>query len=624
MGASYAISTLLFAFALLLLGLRAAGRPAPAGPEDLLQVAASMWFAAGALVALALFVTSYLRAGSADARRRMRVALLGTFLGLGPSASLILLRNLSPADVVPGERWAIALTVFVPASFAWAVVIHRIFDFRVALRAAVGVVVLGVIGLVVYSVGEWWTAATWPERAAQVSGGALAFVALAASLAGPAAPMLRAIGARLVPDEASRSLSSWFQEPAAIAVPRDAESLLGGACGAITRALRLRGCLAIVATPGGARAIKGGPTSGLQEPGPELMLRALRIAKGDLCAVDDPRLDAADREAFELAGLSWLLPVGDAPARTVLLLGRRLAGAWLSRHEVLELERFVAHLAIALENAALRREASSHGALERELKAAGAVQAHLLPQRVPVHPTLDCAAAVLSCEPVGGDYYDFVEGPEREFTLAVGDAAGKGMPAALLLAHVQARFRSEARRDITPGTLLGALNRDLVGLDQPEKFVGLICARVDVRNARVWVANGGMMPLLVRRRDGSVEEIESGGMLLGVSESASYPDVCVDLDAGEVLLVYTDGLPEAPRGGEMFGVERVKTILSRMGPRRAADILQELLSEVRAFVDGPLDDLTVVVLKQLTLSPRAQRPAEIPLKKVWAPADPAV
>jgi hypothetical protein len=94
-----------------------------------------VWFAAGLVFALALFARSYLRARSPDARRRLRVALAGTLLGAGPLALLILVRNLSPGTEVPGERWAVVLTLFVPASFAWAVVVHRIFDFRIALRA---------------------------------------------------------------------------------------------------------------------------------------------------------------------------------------------------------------------------------------------------------------------------------------------------------------------------------------------------------------------------------------------------------------------------------------------------------------------------------------------------------
>jgi sigma-B regulation protein RsbU (phosphoserine phosphatase) len=248
----------------------------------------------------------------------------------------------------------------------------------------------------------------------------------------------------------------------------------------------------------------------------------------------------------------------------------------------------------------LRREASSHGALARELKEAGALQAHLLPRHAPVHPTLDCAAAALSSEPVGGDYYDFVEGPDRDFTLAVGDAAGKGVPAALLLAQVQSRFRSEVRRGLSPGQLMSALNQELVGLDQPQKFVGLLCARVEVRAARVWFANAGLTPPLVRRADGSFLEILAGGILLGVRAEAAYPDARVDLDAGDVLVIYTDGLTEARRQEDLFGTERVREVLDQCAARRAADILEALLTAVRQFADRPLDDLTVMVLKQLT------------------------
>jgi len=225
---------------------------------------------------------------------------------------------------------------------------------------------------------------------------------------------------------------------------------------------------------------------------------------------------------------------------------------------------------------------------------------------------------------VGGDYYDFVETSARDFTLAVGDAAGKGVPAALVLARVQAHFRDEARRAGSPGALLRALNRELVGLDQPEKFMGLLCARVDVRNARVWFANAGLTPPLVRRREGRFEELTAGGVLLGVSGDATYPDVGVELAAGDVVVLYTDGLTEARRGDEMFGVERVRRSLDAGGVRRAADIMEDLLSAVRDFADRPLDDLTVVVLRQLTEPVRGRNPIpQFALKLRTAAADAA-
>ncbi|HEV2106209.1 MAG TPA: PP2C family protein-serine/threonine phosphatase, partial [Candidatus Eisenbacteria bacterium] len=288
-----------------------------------------------------------------------------------------------------------------------------------------------------------------------------------------------------------------------------------------------------------------------------------------------------------------------------LVLGRRLAGAWLDRREVRDLARLAEHLGVALENAELRREARSRGALTRALEEARHIQVRRLPRRTPVLPTLDCAAATLSTEAVGGDYYDFVTAGPRAFTLAVGDAAGHGLPAALVLAGVQPRFRDEARRARHPGELLEALNRDLVALEQPEKFMGLLCARVDAAAGTIRLANAGLTPPIVHRRDGRCEELTESGVLLGVSAAADYAVSTLELGPGDVLVVYTDGLTEASRGGEPFGFTGVRAVLDRHAHRRAADVLEELLAAVRSHADGPLDDLTIVVLKQLT-TPRAR------------------
>ena len=126
-----------------------------------------------------------------------------------------------------------------------------------------------------------------------------------------------------------------------------------------------------------------------------------------------------------------------------------------------------------------------------------------------------------------------------------------------------------------------------------------MCARVDVRRGRVWISNAGLTPVLVRRRDGRIEELESGGVLLGVQRESRYADVCVELDRGDVLIVCTDGLTEAQRGDELFGLERVAELLRRDGTRRSRDLLETMLREVRGFADHPLDDLTLVVMRQL-------------------------
>jgi phosphoserine phosphatase RsbU/P len=239
-----------------------------------------------------------------------------------------------------------------------------------------------------------------------------------------------------------------------------------------------------------------------------------------------------------------------------------------------------------------------------------------------VFPTLDCAAATLASQQVGGDYYDFVQRSDREFTLVVGDAAGHGVPAALVLAGVQARFRVEAGGGRDPSELLSALNRDLVEYQQPAKFVGLLCARVEVRYGRIRFANAGLTPPLVRRRDGHYEEQTSGGMLLGVSDQARYRDASIELKAGDLVLIYTDGLTEAQAGNELFGLDRVREVLDRHAHERAGRIVQALLTAARGFSDRPLDDLTVLVLKQLADPlPATRGQGEIALKRLSLAAD---
>ena len=221
---------------------------------------------------------------------------------------------------------------------------------------------------------------------------------------------------------------------------------------------------------------------------------------------------------------------------------------------------------------------------------------------------------------MGGDYYDFVRRTDREFTLVVGDAAGHGVPAALVLAGVQARFRVEASGGRDPSELLGVLNQELVDLEQPAKFVGLLCARVDVRHGRISLANAGLTPPLVRRRDGRFEELAAGGMLLGVSGQARYDDVCIELREGDLVLIHTDGLTEAQSGTDLFGIERVREVVARHAHERPGRIVQALIGAVRAFSDRPLDDLTVLVLKQLA-DPIPIRGREISLQRVPISAD---
>ncbi len=612
--AGYGVATLLFVAAVALEGVRLARPSAGQDALDALHMSAGAWFVIGLVSALALFARSYLRAGSPDARRRLRVVLLGTALGVGPLAALVALRNLAPGVALPGERWSALLTLLVPASFAWAIAVHRIFDFRIALRAVLGALVVAAVSGLAYALGQRFAAPGWSNLSGSMAGAALALVTAALLVAGPLRRRLRVLSVTGggVPPLAEWSGRHGFGHD-------DPDEILSSACDALCAALRLDGTAALVPSRGEGlvAASSGRPPAVLLERLPQ------ELPSGRVAALEDAPLEPADRTALEDAGARWILPVGESPTRALFVLGRRLAGSWLDRDELAELQRFAARIELALENALLRRDASTHGRLDRSLREAGAIQAHRLPRHAPVYPTLDCSAAALSTEPVGGDYYDFVEGPSRDFTLAVGDAAGHGVPAALVMADVQARFRSAAQHGQPPAEVLAALNHELVRHGEPEHFVGLLVARVEAREGRVSIANAGITPPVLRRREGAFEQVTAGGVLLGVREGADYPEVGLQLAAGDLLLIHTDGLSEARRGEEMFGDERVRRVLDAHAHRRAADVVQALLEAVREFADAPLDDITVLVLRQLTdpagTSLRAS--ANSPLKSTEALAD---
>jgi serine phosphatase RsbU (regulator of sigma subunit) len=454
----------------------------------------------------------------------------------------------------------------------------------------------------VYAAGEWLAAAWRPDLGNGIAGGALAFVVFVAAVAGPAATWLRALGERVVPGERERSPFEILEHRTGTRrAPVDA--LLAAGCEAVAGWLRLDGCAALELSGVPRLAARAGRTRAPDLEGAAVtQLRALPVTPS---ALGDAPLEPEALRALEAAGVSWLAPLGEAPVRAVLLLGHRLGGPWLSVPETRELERFAAHLEVLIENVTLRAAASAHGALDRELSRAHSIQTHLLPRRTPAYPSLDCAAVALSSEPVGGDYYDFVKAPGRVLTLAVGDAAGKGVPAALMGVWAQACFRNEARRGAGPGRVLTALNRELVSMDQPDAFVALACMRIEVRNARLHYANAGLTPPILRRAAGEVHLLSESGVLLGVTRDAQYADTSVELEAGDTVVLYTDGLTEALRGEEMFGPERLAAVLHECAGQDAAGIARALLQSVRGFADQPLDDLTVVVLKQLSVPLRS-------------------
>jgi sigma-B regulation protein RsbU (phosphoserine phosphatase) len=264
------------------------------------------------------------------------------------------------------------------------------------------------------------------------------------------------------------------------------------------------------------------------------------------------------------------------------------------------LREYAAHASLAVEHAELGAARDDHSRVDRELEVARGIQEHLMPERDPVFPTLAAAGASIPSGRVGGDYYDYLPLGPRRFGVAVGDVCGKGVPAALLVAHVQAALRRHASADARPGEVLAALNQELARYHQPEKFVCLAYAVVDAPSRTVTWANGGLHPPLWVRPGDGVHPLPVGDLILGVESETRYREHEVHLVPGESVVLLTDGILDARSGNEDFGASLLPECLTRWAHLRAPRLRDRLLAEARAFHrTGIADDMTAVVLQAI-------------------------
>ena len=243
---------------------------------------------------------------------------------------------------------------------------------------------------------------------------------------------------------------------------------------------------------------------------------------------------------------------------------------------------------------------------KKSLILAGEVQRGLLPQKSPEIQGLDIAGKISTCEEIGGDYFDFLWGtdcPEYPFGVVVGDVAGHGVDAALLMTTARAFLRMRASQCGSISQIINELNRHLVqDVLDTGRFMTLFYLTIDPENRRLsWVRAGHEPALIYTPGQDRFEELRGSGLALGVDEEASYEENRrVGLVEGQVIAIGTDGIWEARnKDGEMFGKAKFHDIIRRNAAAGADEILEAVYDELERFRFGlkPEDDVTLVVLK---------------------------
>jgi serine phosphatase RsbU (regulator of sigma subunit)/catechol 2,3-dioxygenase-like lactoylglutathione lyase family enzyme len=236
----------------------------------------------------------------------------------------------------------------------------------------------------------------------------------------------------------------------------------------------------------------------------------------------------------------------------------------------------------------------------QEMGIAKQVQARLFPQSLPPIKTLDYAGVCIQARAVGGDYYDYLNLGCERIGLVIGDIAGKGIAAALLMANLQANVRSQCAIALAhPQQFLQSVNRLFYENMTDTSYATLFFAEYDDKQSRLRYANCGHLPALLMRRDGAVERLDSTGTVLGLFQEWDCSVGERQLLPGDTLALYTDGITESFNDAdEEFGEQRLIEVLRRHGELPAQALLSLIVEAVRQFSSKEQhDDITLIIAK---------------------------
>jgi sigma-B regulation protein RsbU (phosphoserine phosphatase) len=399
--------------------------------------------------------------------------------------------------------------------------------------------------------------------------------------------------------ETSRLLSSTL----------DPDAVLDNIARTITEVMQVKACSLRLLNPAGDELVikaayglsplylRKGPVIVAENPHDQAAL------KGEAITVADMRTDPHVRYSEEAGreGLVSSLTVGlIAKGKPLGTLHIYTSGPHTFAPEEVRLFRSVAgQAALTVHSARLVSEVVSARQAQRELEVAAKVQQRLLPLRAPDIPGYDCCGVTVPSLLVGGDLHDWIELAGGNWGIAVGDVAGKGVPAAILMAGVRAALRAQAEHVYALDHILDRVNHSLIAETATAEFVTLFYGVLDSAARRLTYCNAGHEPPVLVR-GGEVMRLRTGGPLLGVSADARYEFEAIDLHPGDALVVYSDGACDAANyQGERFGRERLLESIRRHAGHGAKRIVDEIQWDIRRFTGlaPAADDMTLLVVR---------------------------
>ncbi|MFH0778597.1 MAG: GAF domain-containing SpoIIE family protein phosphatase [Candidatus Eisenbacteria bacterium] len=342
------------------------------------------------------------------------------------------------------------------------------------------------------------------------------------------------------------------------------------------------------------------PAAVLEDFGSHPVLMSKDEALG--CIADGSRR-ASLKDFVDRAAAVWVLPLAHHEEKLgILTLGEKVLPTRFHSEDRELLETLASQLSVALKNSFLYKETIEKKLMEEELMFARRIQALFLPREFPRLANLDVYGKNVPSRYVAGDYFDIIPLDGQRFLIAIGDVAGKGVPAALLMAMLQASLRTQCMEAKTIKQMVTTLNSLVYEMTSPEQFATFFLGMFDAAAMTLSYCNAGHCYPLVSGSDG-IRYLEQGDLVLGVLRDAVFNEHMVRFSRRQLLLLYTDGVTEASRGpDDEFGVQRLLDVVrSYPSTFSAEEVVCAVEKAVVEYTGNPepSDDMTMLALRVL-------------------------
>ncbi len=303
-------------------------------------------------------------------------------------------------------------------------------------------------------------------------------------------------------------------------------------------------------------------------------------------------------------GISALIPISIQNTQVALIgVGQRVNRVDFNENDINFLKSLANLAVISIQKTFFLEEQIDMERMEEELSIAKSIQQGLLPDPVPEIPGTDLAAKTVSSREVGGDYFDVATTPDGSTILSIADVTGKGVPAALLMANLQSMLHVLLPVEISLKEATERMNSIMYKNTPADKFITFFWAKYNSDHQTLSYVNAGHNPpLLLRNGSETFEELSEGGLLLGALESTiPYVQTTIQLNRGDLLVCYTDGVTEASpvnQEEKEFGVERLQQSILKNRSATTSEILDAIITDVNGYSHNNIsDDLTLLILK---------------------------